>query len=345
MLSPKSIPISSSLATPTPPAAPRPGQLWLSNSLQHMTVSPEANDRVPIVDGTIDATEYQEPSLWWANGVWNLAYTAGAIKYRSCAGDPTVKANWSAPTNLFGAGVNGVAYTVARCYVAQFGATLYYYFVELTASTTWYVATAPAATPTVVTVLGAVYTLPDGEAFAGNSAVVYDAGAGVYRMFHERLVSVPNDPALGGGTIFTWAVGMLTCATPTGTFAQQISHLETLRVKGYSSVSGPDMHFENGVWVMYYHAEEWANSAPDNIYRAISTTLAADAWTPLANSSPVIRRAHAYESGPADSGPPRGPPPRSEPLAARSCSRPCPTACARPTGRNGSQRTGRILPR
>ncbi|HZL38021.1 MAG TPA: hypothetical protein VFC78_22085, partial [Tepidisphaeraceae bacterium] len=109
--------------------------------------------------------------------------------------------------------------------------------------------------------------------------------------------SVPNDPALGGGTIFTWAVGMLTCATPTGTFAQQISHLETLRVKGYSSVSGPDMHFENGVWVMYYHAEEWANSAPDNIYRAISTTLAADAWTPLANSSPVIRRAHAYEAG------------------------------------------------
>lgn len=240
----------------------------------------------------------QESSIWYANGRYNLIFTgAGALQYTYClaANDPCVAASWSVPVAVIGGGAGGFAGSPARSGLLVDGATLYVYFLDMSNQTDVYVATAALATPTSFTTVGIVRSYVAGSAYTGNIIVVKDGAT--YRMFLEAVLGVDY---VGGGSIVSGAfvTGLHSSATPTGTFTQDISVLQTLRVgrEGKGSASGMWIGKEGATWVAYYHGQAWAPGAPDQLYRATTTNLATDSWTvDSGGSPPFMRRVHRAE--------------------------------------------------
>jgi hypothetical protein len=276
----------------TPPVSPVSGQQWRSASLLDMRIGPGAEDRFVILGSSANGAGAapQEVSAWYANAKYNMLCTdSGALRYRSCTTDPTVAANWSAPTACIGGGNGGFAGNPGRSGVYVEGSTLYCYYLDISTNDVR-VATAPITTPTVWTDVGIVLSPPGGTGGGGNNFVVKDGST--YRLFMEYVQQVSWS---GVGVINQYMTGMATSSTPTGTFTRQISTLSSLRTNGGAgSVSGICMVKENSTWVAYYHSQAASPDIPDHIYRAHTTDLSTDSWVQDIGG-PFVRRAHPVE--------------------------------------------------
>lgn len=271
------------------PVSPAVGDVWLSSRVIDSKIDPSPSGRV-----AVKVSPGQEPSVWFANGLYNMIYTHGPQFRYGSATNPMDPASWTFAGSAFlGSGAGGFANGVGHSGVFIEGSTLYLYFVDTTANTVR-VATAPITTPTVWTVSGTVLmTAISGNPF-GNLFVVKDAST--YRLFVEYLktVTMPGD-----GVTVPWQTGMATSSSPTTAFTLQIDAYATLRpfngVGPGGSVSGCWIAKEGETWVMFYHGGSWARSLPNDIYRATSTNLATDSWVPTDQGLPVVRRAADVE--------------------------------------------------
>lgn len=273
------------IAQPSP-IAPDPAvtKRWLSSAFKHVTADPSPSSRYQLFGG-------QEPSIWYDNGKYQMLYTdgGGKVGYRFCSGDPLVAANWSSELVV-------VSHTATTAHSALFieGTTLNLYYID-TSTKQVYLATSTLAAPTAWTDSPnspLLNVLPGNGSATGNIFVVKNGAT--YYMFVESL----SQDSLGAdGTTNSWQMQIYTSTSPAGPFTQQLggARLTSLRPNGVGSVSGAWITSENGEWVMYYHGGAWARYFPNDGYRATSTDLSSDSWTPLNQGGPFIKRAHARE--------------------------------------------------
>lgn len=276
-------------------------------NLLNASVSPSTNDRFALFSG-------QEPSVWIANGKFNMLYTGGgtgaSLAYRSCllTADPTVAANWTAAVACLGNGSGGQTGTANHSYVILYQGTLYCAY-NLQSSSDIYLATADVNAPTVWTVQGVILAHASIGAGASGNTCLVPPGPGTdgnWLLFLEYSASnsFPTE-----GTTNSWQIGLWSCATVGGTYTAVNAQLTTVRPSPNGSASGPDVKLvvdDNGLnpqYVMYYHGATWGRMGPTDIYRATipAGQVMADAWTltdgTIANSqdSAIMHRAHFWE--------------------------------------------------
>lgn len=275
----------------SPPVEPVVNQLWSSVSLKDLRVGPGRGDRAKVIAPTlsVEASSCQEPSVWVANGRYNVLYTVGGggLAYAWCSDteDPTVAANWTKTDAIvLGQGAGGFAGAVAHAAVYVEGATLYTYFPD---GNDIRVATAAIADPTTwATQAAVVFSAPAGvTTMGGNPFVVLDGTD--YRMTFDFL----DSEGLG------WQTGIATGASPTGVFAATVYPLTSLRAGSggrAKAVGGCWLAKEGSTWVLYFHAMPPVG-LPSDIYRAFNDDLTADTWTLDNNGYPIIRRVAVEE--------------------------------------------------
>ena len=262
-------------------------KLVADTSIANCQMSPHAADRLDLFDG-------QEATLWIANGKYNMLFTLGGyLQLRTCpyTADPTVAANWTAPASCIGNGNGGEAGNCAHSFVYVEGSTLYCYYTQLS-SQNIRVATATTAAPTVWTGNATVYSGAYGGNVSNGNACVVKSG-GVYYMLLEAIFA---DTLTGEGYTNAWQVGMLSCATPTGTFTNVIKPLLTMKPGYHGSASCGQLFYENGQWVHLYHGTGWGRTAfPTDLFVATSPSLTTDTWTVQNGGYPIATRKTRWE--------------------------------------------------
>lgn len=277
------------------PDVPSSQAVWLSHSLEDLTAqtTPGRKNVVITTDQTYETgTLRQEPSVWYANGLWNMTYSAGGGLGYASATHPS--GPWTkGPAIVLGAGSGGFAGNPLHHNVYVEGPTLYCYFVDSTNTTRWLCATASISAPTVWTTIAVgTFAFAPGTAYTsggmGNTSLI-KLDDGTYAMFFETNYNG------------SWQIGLAQGAAPLGTFSVTTFPMVSLapssyQSKGYNPSSfpygNPWVGKNNGKYVMYYGASG-PNAGLNDIYRATSTDLME--WTLDNGGYPIIRRTHSKE--------------------------------------------------
>src|SRR5208337_595856 len=156
--------------------------IWTSSSLRFMGVDTSPQTRTVHTN-----IPYEESSVWFANGIWNMvcdSQGSSPAYYYSCSGDPMVNGNWGNKTTLFGSGSGGFAHQMGEPNVFIQGNTLYMTFLDITSSVVK-MATAPITSPTTWTILATpvLTTANVNGGQASNSCIQF--WNGTYYMFIE----------------------------------------------------------------------------------------------------------------------------------------------------------------
>ena len=252
---------------------PKPGvsNQWFSSSLKYVDIvtGPQARSILPFNGSN------EEPSAWYANGLLNLVTSlggSGPLQYYSCAGDPMVPENWSAPTNLFGSGTGGIANSVAEPNVYVEGETLYMTYLD-TVANVLHMATASITAPTVWTT-NATPVLA--SAIINNGATLSNAGmcksGSTYYLFLE------GNSAGGGNGAGLYLATSLSLSTAFTLTSQSPLTSVKQHIQGPSN---PMLDADGVTWVMFgsaYAGLPGVVGWPAGIWRMTNTNIATDTW-------------------------------------------------------------------
>jgi hypothetical protein len=271
----------------TAPSSPYSGQIWRSQSVSTLQISSAYADRKNLLTGAAGGFENgfaQEPSVFWnpTAGNWGMVYGGSIGLGYATASSPD--GPWTKRGKILGGGTGGFASVTTHARAMVFGGLIYIVFPDFANNT--FRITDGAAMPTGTNVptftsssvifspnvggLGITSTL------LGNSRIVL-AGS-TYYLFWEAFKT-------GVG----WQIGTATSSTLSGTYTVGTYPLTTLRPSGVltaNACGGPLAFYENGTYVLYYHA---GGGPSTKIYRATSTT-ATDDWVIDNNGQPWLDR-------------------------------------------------------
>jgi len=273
---------------PNPPPKVDEYALWLSTALVDLTVSPAPGDRFAAITPTLswESTAVQEPSVWFANGLWNMLYTGGpgaggGTAYIGYASAPSPYGPWTkAGTQVIGGGQGGYASGVAHGSMYREGDTLYYIGVKLPTNVfgMW---SASVSAPTVWTFVADILGLPSTTTQMGNCYLIKEGSS--YTLFFEALYQSQ------------WQSGYATCDTISGAYAVASFPTPSLWPQGnLATGSGQSVVVENGQYVGFFHSgPQNNNDVPTEGYRATSYDKVN--WSIDLGGLPYIRRMAAQE--------------------------------------------------
>lgn len=255
--------------------------------LKNLQFSRDAADRRVAITPNAgnEATQVQEPSVWFYGGLWHMLYTggSGSTHYLFYASAASLDALWTkAGTQVIGGGQGGHSTGAYHSFVLVDGDTLYCYFVDEADGSLLKVAVANAATPTVWVKNAKTFALPSGMTQWGNVGILKDGA--VYRIMME-----------GSTAAASWQMAYGTLDAPLGTITvitNPVTQLRPSAGNATATVSGAQLFKEGADYVLYFHAGR-SGSLPTEIYRATTSDFAT--WTLSNNGYPIIERAHAFE--------------------------------------------------
>ena len=275
-------------------------QLWLSQSVFDLQVSPDIRDHALILPttGPVEgSTILLEQNAWWYNGILYLLYSNNMSLTLAFATHP--KGPWTVvPLNTFGSSASPAAYlssypfagpannpSANGAYRSQIyieGSTLILTYIDATANIIKQ-ATAPISQPMNWT-LNASFNTPS---FVGQTANQWGSAwlmkdpAGLYHLFCE----------IGSGAMGGWQIAHATGPTSNGPWTTVQACIASLAKSVVTnSSSAPQIILENGQYCMFYHGSTTADSMDSNLQRAASPDLYR--WVP--DGQPALFRRRSF---------------------------------------------------
>lgn len=280
---------SSNILLPQPLALSGATGTIQSSSLMTLQVSSAAADRYTALTGVAGGFEggiAQEPSTFWnpVAGNWGMVYTGSTgVGYATA---PSWRGPWTRQGKILGGGTGGFSGNVTHVRAFISGGLIYICFPNFGTNT--FMITNGAAMP-------AANAAP---VFTSNSSLLYVGALGITSglLGNSNIVQAGSTYYLYWEAFQTgvgWQMGVATSSTMSGTYTEQLFPITSLRPATTSEYAttpgGPRPFYENGTFVMYYHAGP-NTSGSSNIYRAFSTTPTTDSWTIDNNGAPWINR-------------------------------------------------------
>lgn len=275
--------------TPTVISNSSPGTFAQSSSVMTLQVSSALADRATVLSGVSGGFELgiaQEPSVFWnpTAGNWGMVYTGNnAVGYATA---PSITGPFTRRGQILGGGVGGVSAGVSHVRAIVVGGLIYITYPNFATNTFMITNGAPMPSGTsapVFTSNSALLTVSSygvTSGLMGNSKIIQVGST--YYLFWEAFQTSTNG----------WQMGVATNTSLTGAYTEQLYPITTLRPASPTAVvttpGGPDPFYENGTFVMYYHAGIAGNTT--KIYRAFSTSPTTDAWAIDNNGQPWLDR-------------------------------------------------------